>query len=364
MGPEIVTVATGGNAWSAFESVDVTAGANEAARSFRLTIAAQLGAAATAWTFTAGTEVSISSNNDLLVTGYVDRYQPHLNEHSQAIIHVSGRAARVKTRSIAQRCIRPAILKIRRCCRSRRRSISSASVLRAISRSIRFRFTRSRRAKAFFAASRNSAGSKALSYLEGRDGSINITRLATGGNAPLIEGVNCKSLSADHNWAGRHSTVITRGQRPIGSGAQNLQIEQTAQDPAVTRYRPWLLVIDEDTDATRAMQRAKWRLAREAGYSLKANILVQGFHDDGGQLWTPGNTVWLDSQFLAVQQMMAIERVVYSQSRSAGSTTHLSLCDPQALGGQGGGGVGGDTKFGLGRGRAVNQAMTIAAVKK
>ena len=50
MGPEFVTVSAGGQIWSAFETVDVTAGFNEAARSFKLSIAAQLGGVATAWT--------------------------------------------------------------------------------------------------------------------------------------------------------------------------------------------------------------------------------------------------------------------------------------------------------------------------
>ncbi len=82
---------------------------------------------------------------------------------------------------------------------------------------------------------------------------------------------------------------------------------------------------------------------------------MQGFHDDTGQLWTPGNLTFLDSEFLAIEQMMAIEKVKYSQSRHRGSLTHLFLCDPQALGG-GAGGAGG---FGGFSGNSTNKGWSM-----
>jgi prophage tail gpP-like protein len=94
-----------------------------------------------------------------------------------------------------------------------------------------------------------------------------------------------------------------------------------------------VLVIDGDTDSPRAMQRARYRIAREAGHSLKASIVVQSFRDDAGMLWTPGNTVFLDSNFLDVHQVMGVERANYKQDRNGGSLTVLSLVDPQAFGG-------------------------------
>ncbi len=335
MGPEIVTVSAGGSTWSAFEKMEVGAAANEAARSFMLEIAAQLGGTATAWTFAAGTPVSISSNGDLLVTGYVDRYQPHLNEHSQAIIHVSGRGKGQD--AIDCSALHPTgnfqnqtVLQIAQALDQFGIGFSSDQQLKPIP------FYQITPGESVFRCIEKLCRQQGLVLQGLANGSINITKMSSGTQSPLIEGVNCRSLSADHNWAGRHSKVIARGQRPIGNGVSNLQIEQTASDGSVNRNRPVLVVIDEDTDTTRAMQRAKWRLAREAGHALKAEIAVQSFHDDGGLLWTPGNSVFVDSEFLAIQQNMAVEKVTYSQRRGAGSIAHLHLCDPQALGGQAG----------------------------
>jgi prophage tail gpP-like protein len=342
MGPELVTVSAGGGNYSAFESFEATAGFNEAARGFSLTIAAALGGDATAAVFTGGTEVSISANGDLLVTGYVDRYKPHLNEHSEALIHVAGRGKAQD--AIDSSAVHPTgyfenqtPLQIAQALDQFGVGFSSDQDMPPLP------FYQITPGETVFRCIEKICRQQGLVLAGQPDGSIKLTKLSAVSQAPLLEGVNCKGLSADHNWAGRHSHVIARGQRASGTGAANTQIEQTATDGAVTRYRPHVLVIDGDTDPTRALARARYRIAREAGHALKAQVAAQGFHDDAGKLWTPGCTVFLDSAFLAVHQLMGIERVAYKQDRSGGSIARLSLVDPRAFGGQSGkGGSAGD----------------------
>jgi len=166
------------------------------------------------------------------------------------------------------------------------------------------------------------------------DGSIKVTVAGAGRNGPLIEGKNCITLEADHNWSGRHSKVIVRGQRPWGHGADALEIEGEARDAAVTRDRPVIIIQDDDTTKDIAGKRARHRRDSEAGNSLKAKIKVQGFRDDGGKLWTPGHLSFLQSPFLDITQDMAIDNVTFSQDRRSGSETDIALCDPRALGGK------------------------------
>jgi prophage tail gpP-like protein len=49
-----------------------------------------------------------------------------------------------------------------------------------------------------------------------------------------------------------------------------------------------------------ARKHAKNRVDRAAGNGLKSTIRVQGFHDDSGQLWEPGNLIWTESLFLDI----------------------------------------------------------------
>ncbi len=108
------------------------------------------------------------------------------------------------------------------------------------------------------------------------------------------------SLTIDH---------LHLGQRPFDHGEQNLEIEAEEEDSAVERYRPLIIVEDEDTTKDRSKKRAKNRRDRAAGNALKASIRVQGFRDDTGQLWEPGNLVWTESPFLDIAQDMLIEQV-------------------------------------------------------
>lgn len=338
MGPEFVTVAAGGMEWSAFEKVQVEAGYKHAVRSFSLTVAAEIGPGATAAAFLPGILVTILFNGDLAFTGYVDRYQPSIDEHSRAQAVISGRS---KSQDIVDsaamhdtgRFENKTVAEIGQALDKFGVGVHSDQQLEKIP------FYQVTPGETVFRALEKLARSQGLTMTAPPDGSLLITsgssQRQSGG---LIEGQNIKKAEADFNWSGRHSHAEARGQRPVGTGSDNLQVVGKAQDGSVSRYRPVVIHIDDDTDTKRAKKRAKHQLAREAGHALKASVTVQGFRDDGGMLWTPGATVWLESPFLNIAQDMLIEKVSYEQDRSAGSLTKLDLCDPQAYAASSGGG--------------------------
>ena len=350
MQSELITVAAGGGMYSAFERVLVRASFQDAARSFEIKIAAENGGAATAWTFKAGTPIQIYSSGSLLVDGFVDRYQPKISEHSSAVINVSGRtrsqdyvdsSAVHDTNHFKDKTpveIGQAIDKFGV-------GISTDEQLEKVPV---YRITPGETA---FRCLEKLCREQGVFPVGQADGSIKVTKGGKQRHAgAIVEGVNMKDGEADHNWSGRHSDVIVRGQKPYGHGEDALQVEGIARDAEVGRYRPVIVIHDGDTDKKRAKKRAGTRRDREAGNSLKANVIVVGHHDDGGQLWEPGNLVFLDSDFLNVHQDMAIETAEYSQDRKDGSITVLSLVDPRALGGKGGGGGGAGDAWNSGAG--------------
>lgn len=335
MGPEVVTVAAGGRVWTAFRRVMVRAAINEAARSFQLEIAAEPSASATAWVFKAGTQIDILFNGDLVFRGFVDRYKPSIREHSHAEISVSGR-------SKGQDAIdSSAIHKT-----GRFKNKTPLEILQELDK-FKIGYTTDQKlekvphyqitpGETVFRVGEKLLRAQGLQQSGQPDGSIKITKASDRRHAgALIEGKNIKSAEADHNWSNRHSEVVVRGQRPYGHGPDALEIEATARDNAVDRYRPVVVIQSSDTDKKRAKKRAKNRRDREAGNSLKASVTVQGFRDDSGKLWTPGDLVFLQSDFLAVAQDMLIENATFSQDRSGGSETVLALVDPRAYDGKG-----------------------------
>ncbi|NEW96648.1 phage baseplate assembly protein [Rhodopseudomonas sp. BR0G17] len=331
----LVAVSAAGSLWTAWRRVTVRASFQEAARSFQIEAAVERGGAATAWTFKAGTALDILLGGALACRGYVDRYQPRLAGHDRAEATISGRSksqdfvdssavhdtGQFKSKDPCE--IGQAIDKFGV-------GVTTDEMLKKLD----YRITPGETA---FRCLEKLCREQGVFIVGQADGSIKLTKGGKQRHAGgLIEGDNIKEIEADHNSSGRHSDVIVRGQRPYGHGEDALQIEGIARDAEVGRYRPVIVFHDGDTDKDRAKTRAKTRRDREAGNSLKANVTVQGFFDAGGTLWEPGNLVFVDSDFADIHQDMAIESVVFSQDRSDGSLSVLSLVDPRALGGKGG----------------------------
>lgn len=335
MGIEIITVEAAGGRWTAWRDASIRAALKEAARSFRLTIAAELGASATNGLFRAGTPVTIRSNADLLVTGYVDQKQPRFakGESSDASIVISGRSKAADI--IDSSAIHPTGEIENKTLLDIARELDKAGVGFSTDQQLpvipRFRLTPG---ESVFSALERVARDQGLALMGEPDGSVRITKAATQRHAGgLFEGRNIKAGEADHNWSNRHSEYRVKGQRPFGSGADALEIEAIARDAGVNRYRPIIIVQDQDTDADRAKARAQNRRDRAAGNSLRCSITTQGFRDDAGTIWTPNRLVWIESDFLDVRQDMLIEGVTFSMS-SQGSEAKLDLVDPRAYGGK------------------------------
>jgi prophage tail gpP-like protein len=335
MGVEVVTVNVGGMTYTAFELSSVRAAFNEAARSFRLEIAAELGASATNAIFRVGAKVTISANGDLLLTGFVDQKQPRI-EALKAMITVSGRSnsgdlvdssAKHETGQFENK--------------------DPLEIGNDVAKGIGAKFTTDQQlekleqyqinpGESCFRLVEKMARQQGMTICGEADGNAKITKAGSKRHAGMLkEGHNILTGTADHNGSNRHSEYTVRGQRPFGHGTDALEIQAIARDKGVDRHRPIIIVQDEDTTKKLTKKRAKNRKDRAAGHALKATIDTQGFRDDGGKLWEPGYLVWVESPFLDIAQDMLIESVTYQQSEQ-GSIATIGLTDPRSYGGSGG----------------------------
>lgn len=332
---EIITLEASGGRWTAFENVQVRAHLNEAARQFRLVLALEAGGAGTAWTFKAGTKVTIAANGSPLTVGYVDKYEPGFTAE-QARVTVSGR-------SLSQDMIdSSAVHKTGRFENKTLADIAKDIDPAGLGLTVEGQLDKIPKAQitpgeTAFQVLERLARQQGVTLTGGADGKIKASK----GDAQrkrhaggLVEGRNMKEADAVHDWTGRHSKVTVRGQRVIGHGADALEIEAIARDSTVNRNRPLILVVPEDTDRTRAKDRAKHHRDRAAGRSLSASCIVQGFRDEAGEVWEPGRLVWVESPTLQIQQEMLVEGATFEQSNNGGSTTRLDLVDPRAYGGK------------------------------
>jgi len=335
MGKEIVTVRVGGNSWTGFTSIELESAFDHGTDKFSMVTPAFIGSAATAATFSAGMPLTIFCNDDLAFTGFVDRYQPSIKGRSPSTIGIAGRGKSQDFVDSAAmhstgRFENQNLMQIAQQLDEFSCGFSTDQDLSAVAE---YQITPGETA---FAAIERLSRKQGLTLAGQPDGTIKITKAGTTRHSGgLFEGVNIIDADGDFNWAHRHSKIIVRGQQPDNSGATALQIEATSQDTAVNRNRPLVLIEDGDLTADEAQERADTRRDREAGESLKASVTVQGFRDDTGTLWTPGNLVWTESTFLNIAQLMMIKHRKLRQNRK-GSFADLTLVDPRAFGGKAG----------------------------
>lgn len=149
----------------------------------------------------------------------------------------------------------------------------------------------------------------------------------------LVQGQNILDASGTLDWSERYSDYIVKGQagfKETTDGETESHVTGSAKDPAITRYRPLLVVSDTETTAATAAERAKWEANTRLGKAAQATITVQGWRQTaGGALWEPNMLVAVKSAWLGIDGEMLIRQVTFDKS-SGGTTTQLEIISPQA----------------------------------
>jgi len=162
--------------------------------------------------------------------------------------------------------------------------------------------------------------------------------LARPGDGPFLgtlkRGDNIKRGGGKFAFKDRFSDYITKGQTSGSDeryGAAVAGGSGNAHDPAVTRYRPLIVMAEGKADAARCADRAAWEAAHRAGKSLTLNYDVYGWWAPSGQLWAEGGRVEVDDPWLDLAMEVLIGEVHFSIDRDGGTITTLSLSPKEAF---------------------------------
>jgi prophage tail gpP-like protein len=143
-----------------------------------------------------------------------------------------------------------------------------------------------------------------------------------------------KLLAAIANSSERHrarrAAVRDGTTTKRGNPTTLTQINGSAKDPQITRYRPLVIVAEAQSDDAMAQTRADWEMRRRKGEGTKATVTVNGFHQEDGTLWQPNMMVQVEAPWLAVDRELIISEVTYNYSEDGEKTT-LSLTLPDAF---------------------------------
>ncbi|HDR1022158.1 TPA: phage tail protein [Pasteurella multocida] len=111
--------------------------------------------------------------------------------------------------------------------------------------------------------------------------------------------------------------------------ASGLKVE--VKDEEITRYRPTLLIADDNMTGKTGYQRANWEMQRNNAEGKRSTVTVQGWQKPDGTLWLPNELVILDAPQVGINKE---ERLIvdcrYSLNEK-GTKTHITLMHREAF---------------------------------
>lgn len=328
---EFITVVANGQVFTGWERVKVTAGIQQAARSFSVETTEQIGE----WKFPPGTPIEIYANGDLMIRGYVNAYQAS-GQHDAHRITIQGRGkgqdfVDCSAEHATHEFDNQSPLQAGQALDVYGIGISADIPLDSVPR---MHVVPGESPFQFLERYLRPVGASMMGMPEG---GIRITDASAARShyGILMEGQNIKTFMVDLNDGSRHSKYVARGQSRSGTGATRLRTSGSASDRGVRRRRTRVLANETDSDQGRVRSRARHERDRAAGRSVKAAVQVQGFRDFAGELYTPNRLIYVHAPILMhLATTMLIEQVQFSQDNRSGSLCDLQLVDPRAYRGQ------------------------------
>ena len=330
--PDVI-LQVGGRNYGGWKSVRITLGMEQIAGTFDLSVSERFPGQPQAWPILPGDECRVLVKGRPVITGYVDDVAPSYDRESHGVQvtgrdrtgdlvdcsagHKSGEWHGATLERIAADICAPFGIKV----------VAAAATGKAFPR---FAL---QEAESAFEALERAAKMRGVLLMSDGNGNLILTRAATGrvGTA-LVKGQNIERASGQFSHKDRYSRYIIKGQAPgseYSTPEHNAQTKAVAEDKAVLRHRP-LIILAEAGDGATYADRAKWERNIRAGRASRVSCTVTGWeHADG--LWLPNRLVRVRDDFLGVDGDLIIAQVVLSLDADAGSQTQLELCRREAF---------------------------------
>lgn len=332
MQPDLVLKVSGG-LYSGWKSVRINRGIEQIAGTFDLSVTERWSGQDTARPIKPGESCQVLMGGVPVITGYVDDVKISYDSGSHgfsvtgrdktgdlvdcAAIHKSGQWSGRKVEQIAADLCAPFGIKVIK-------EVDTGSVLSE--------FTIQEGESAFECIERAARMRSILLVSDGL-GNLVITRAGkTSSGAELVEGKNIKKCDGEFSWKDRFSKYIVKGQAQ-GNDEDNSEAvtgqKGEASDGNIARYRPLIVIAEDQGHAATFKQRAEWESSVRTGRGNRVSVTVQGWQHAGG-LWLPNTLVRLRSPLISIDADFLISACAYTLD-DAGTVTDLTLTLPEAF---------------------------------
>lgn len=185
-----------------------------------------------------------------------------------------------------------------------------------------------------FEAIEQAARQRGLLLVSDSEGNLVITRPGNRRTADaLIQGENVLRARASASHQDRYARYVCLGQRPGDDntfGEQAAGVRAEARDSAIgNRERTLVVIAEKGVSPAAAKNRAEWEAATRAARAATLSVIVQGWRQSDGSLWTPNRLVPVDIPALRAQGDLLISQVTYRYGQQ-GQLVELALARADA----------------------------------
>ena len=128
------------------------------------------------------------------------------------------------------------------------------------------------------------------------------------------------------NAALAFSSYTVKGQSKSGDN-----LEGAAKDLSVARYRPKVLIVNEETTKAFLEKRAAWENGIKASRSKTVELELYGWESNEGNLWQVGMLVNVYSKRLMLENELMLVAALALSYGEGGTISKLSLVRPDAF---------------------------------
>jgi len=331
-GHEIALVIDG-QAYLGWTELTVDRGIDSLCGGFELTLTAREATALPDFPISAGAACAIALNGSALITGYIDRVTRSLDASSRGL-QVSGRdkAADLVDCSALNSPGSWANATLETIARALADPFGVTLTFNTATGKALTKFALQQGETAFAAIERLCRYRGLIAWSDGNGGVTIGNPDANQRCGAVIEGDNLLKIESEHDVSQRFSSYVIKGQASgsdHANGKPVAQVKGSADDSAIARYRPLLVIGEEQSDANSLTVRAAWEAQTRAGRSHRHNVTVPGWFA-GAEVWQPGARTRVLVPSHGLDTDLLIERVRLTRDASGGTVSELVLVSPQA----------------------------------
>lgn len=335
-----LTLKIGATAWKGWQDIRLTRGCERVPSDFALDVTEKIGDG-TAIAIEPGAECQVLIGDDVVLTGFIDRYGASISYASHSV-KITGRG---KCQDLVDCSINPDGLgtqignaflfpTAQRLARPYGVEVINRAADGFIAESLGLFITET----PFDVIQRLSKAAGRLAY-EDELGRLVLDIVGTERQASgFVQGVNIQRAEVTFAMDGRFSeyrVVMTRLENLDDIASRNANADWNTytrvRDPGVPRNRLRTIVVEQNYAGQEyAFRRGNWEMARRYGRSQAVTLVVDSWRDKDGQLWTPNRRAQLHLPALKLEDReWLIGEVTFRRGRD-GETAEVLLMPPEA----------------------------------